>query len=207
MNTSSQTNVPQPPKQSAYTQPSNPVSQDPLEQRGQPQPQLSSTSGTSRRRYGDPPAAIHRTADSKPSSEDKLAKLEQDRQGKLQPECKRGHIDLEYGIEQQPAEGDIAAAVENNPNYSQGSSYTRVQPGAHAGAVGTSTPGFEQDTAAQMDRKRTEHDQILAQKAGKSPSSEGEEAERRQLRERKLKQDEQLDVKGAVKASTGDTAV
>ncbi|QKX55276.1 uncharacterized protein TRUGW13939_02368 [Talaromyces rugulosus] len=214
MDTSSQANVPQPPKQSAYTQPSNPVSQDPLEQRGQPQTQQlgatsqppSSSSRATRRGYGDAPAAIHRTADSKPSSDDKLAKLEQDRQQKLQPEYKRGHIDLEYGIEQQPAEGDIAAAVENNTNSSQGY-YNRVQPGAHAGPVGSSTPGYEQDMAAQMDRKRAEHDRVLAQKAEKSSGSEGDEAERRQLRERKLKQNEQLDVKGAVKASTGDPVV
>jgi hypothetical protein len=213
MDTSSQTNVPQPPKQSAYTQPSNPVSQTPLEQRGQPQTQQlgatsqqSLSSGTTRRGYGDAPAAIHRTANSKPSDDDKLAKLEQDRQQKLQPEYKRGHIDLEYGIEQQPAEGDIAAAVENSTNSSQGY-YKRVQPGAHAGPVGSSTPGFEQDTAAQMDRKRAEHDRVLVQKAEKSSDSEGDEAERRQLRERKLKQNEQLDVKSSVKASTGDPVV
>lgn len=216
MDTPSQTNVPQPPKGSAYVQPSNPVSQDPLEQRGQQQtqqlgaasqpPPPSSSRGTIRGGYGDAPAAIHRTANSKPASDDKLAKLEQDHQQKLQPEYKRGHIDLEYGVEQQPAEGDIAAAVENNTTSFQGN-YKRVQPGAHAGAVGSSTPGFEQDTAAQMDRKRAEHDQILRQKAEKGVDADGEEAERRQLRERELKQNEQLDVKGAIKASTGDPPV
>lgn len=207
MNTSSPTNVPQPPKQSAYTQPSNPVSQDPVEQRGQQQTQqFQSTSpgAATRGQYGDAPASIHRTANSKPASDENLAQLDQERQQKVEPERKRGHIELEYGVELQPAEGDIAAAVENK---TASSSYNRVQPGAHAGPVGSSTPGFEQDTAAQMDRKRAEHDRILGQNVGKSPSFEGEEAESHQLRERKLKESEQLDVKGAVEAGSGDPVV
>ncbi|KAH8692031.1 hypothetical protein BGW36DRAFT_303494, partial [Talaromyces proteolyticus] len=192
------TDVPQPPKQSAYTQPSNPVSRNPEERRGQAPTDayLSSSS-----RYGDAPPAIRRTAASKPSSGEKLAQLEEVHRQDIGPDGKRGHIDLEFGVEQQPAEGDIAAAVEGRPS--------RVQPGAHAGPVG-STPGFEQDTAAQMERKRAEHDRALREGGRESSARYGEEAvdaECRQVRERKLKLDQELDVKGAVKGATGDRVV
>jgi hypothetical protein len=206
------TDVPQPPKQTAYTQPSNPISRNPQEeqQRVQPQSQAqvdsssSPSSSSERRQYGDAPAAIHRTAESKPSSDENLARLEQEHSQKVNPEGKRGHIDLEYGIEQQPGEGYIATAVQGNTENTP-----RVQPGAHAGAVG-STPGYEQDTAAQMDRKRAEHDRILGEDGGsKSPAYYGEDVdvERRQARENKLRSNEELDVKGAVQNATGNVTV
>ncbi|OKL58697.1 hypothetical protein UA08_06022 [Talaromyces atroroseus] len=202
--------IPQPPKQTAYSQPSNPVSRNPQEeQREQPTTQRDSSSSIpgpeyTGRQYGDAPAAIHRTAESKPSSDENLAQLEQEHSQKVDPEGKRGHIDLEYGIEQQPSEGYIATAVHGNTENTP-----RVQPGAHAGPVG-STPGYEQDTAAQMDRKRTEHDHILGEDGGsKSPAYYGEDVdvERRRVRENKLKSNEELDVKSAVKNATGNVTV
>lgn len=207
--TSTTNNVPQPPKQTAYTQPSNPVSQNPQEeQRGQttqPDYYSSSSAAASRRQYGDAPTAIHRTAASQPSSDEKLAQLEREHSQAINPEGKRGHIDLEYGIEQQPREGYIASAVQGNTENTP-----RVQPGAHAGPVG-STPGYEQDTAAQMDRKKAEHDRILGEDGGKkSPAYYGGESvdvERRHVREHKLRMNEELDVQGAVKDATGNVTV
>lgn len=233
METTSQTDVPQPSKETAYTQASNPVSRNPQEQRGQPkQPSapdsslMYATSGTGSsvrsHEYGDAPQKpIHRTADSRPSSDEKLAELRHQREQEASPEGKRGHVDLEYGIEQQPREGDIAHAVEDN--HSESAPHQRVQPGVHAGAVGTSTPGFEQDTAAQMDRKRAEHDRMLGlgkqeEVEAKSPAYYGDadredevgggpDAEKRKVRQEKLRADQEVDVKSVVKEATGNAAV
>lgn len=165
----------------------------------------SSGSGLSEgRQYGDAPQAIHRTADSLPSSDEKLQQLEQERRQKQEPEGSRGHIDTEYGVEQAPKEGDIAKAV-----HGQTGNTPRVQPGAHSGAVG-STPGYEQDTAAQMDRKRAEHDRILGEDGGKSPAYYGDDdvdTERRQLRSDKMRRNEEVDVQGAVKDATDNVVV
>lgn len=208
MDTASQTDIPQPSKETAYTQPSNPVSRNPQEQRGQPnQPSapdsslMYATSGTGSstrtHEYGSAPQKpIHRTASSNPSSDSNLAHLQRKHDLETKPEGKRGHIDLEYGIEQQPREGDIAHAVEGD--HAESAPHQRVQPGVHAGAVGTSTPGFEQDTAAQMDRKRAEHDRMLGlgsreEIGAKSPADYGKEDE--------------VDVKGAVKDATRNVAV
>lgn len=226
MDTASQTEVPQPSKESAYTQTSNPVSQTPQEQRGnlskpqQPDSSLlyaTSGIGSSLRshEYGEPPEKlIRRTAESKPSSDAKLAQLVRERSQKMDSEGSRGHIDLEYGIEQQPSEGNIAHAVEDD--HAETAPHQRVQPGVHAGAVGTSTPGFEQDTAAQMDRKRAEHDQKLGlgRDAGaKSPPDLDTAAPSRAGggdgldQKEKARTDRGLDVQGAVRDATGNTVV
>jgi hypothetical protein len=56
-----------------------------------------------------------------------------------------------------------------------------------------------------MGRKRQEHDRILGDRYETSPPEpDGEAAEREALRQRKLKEEENLDVKGAVRAGTGD---
>lgn len=204
--------IPQPPTQATYTQPSNPISQTPVEQ-------LTATASTTRRR-GDPPPAIRRTPDSRPSSDVQLARLEREYRLRREREARSGAaLDTEYGVELQPSEGDIAAAVEGKNQYK------RAQAGAHAGPVGSAEgPGFvgqqEGNTAAQLDRKREEHDHILGRRAGRSPafdgSSSGEEGEekgsedvreRQQLRERKEKEKEELDVKGTVSSSTGNDVV
>ncbi|EEA23520.1 hypothetical protein TMatcc_002397 [Talaromyces marneffei ATCC 18224] len=233
MDTTSQTDIPQPSKEAAYTQPSNPVSRNPQEQRRQPnQPSAPdsglkyATSGTGSSVRGHdyseaPQKLIHRTADSNPSSDEKLAQRRQKHEQETSPEGKRGHVDLEDGIEQQPREGDIAHAVEDN--HSESAPHQRFQPGVHAGAVGTSTPGFEQDTAAQMDRKRAENYRMLGlgreeNVSAKSPKYYGDadkedkvgggvEAERTQVREEKLRTDQEVDAKGAVRDATGHVAV
>ncbi|KAL1964814.1 hypothetical protein VTN77DRAFT_6316 [Rasamsonia byssochlamydoides] len=200
--------IPQPPTQAAYNQPLNPISQTPVEQQH---------TSTTTRRYGDPPPAIRRTPDSRPSSDIQLLRLEKERRQQRDEEARRaGDIDTEYGVEQQPAEGYIAAAVEGKNQYN------RLQAGAHAGPVGSAQgPGFmgeQEDTAAEMDRKREEHDHILGQRAGKSPAfsgdsesegdgGDGTDVERQQLRERKRKEKEELDVKGSVSRGSGNVVV
>lgn len=134
-------------------------------------------------------------------------------------------VDTEYGIEQQPGEGDIARAVE-------GHSRGRMQAGAHAGAVGSAWgPGMpgtgagigigtgtgtetgmgegESDTA-DLGRKEEEHWRILGEKVGRSPGGEDGEAElaeRERVREKKLRQDRELRPKDVVKEATGDPVV
>jgi hypothetical protein len=213
--------VPQPPKQATYDQPSNPVDQDPVEQRTAGRTTRSQAAATdsspsssfsnNRRQYGDPPAAIHRNPASKPSSDDQLARLEEERVQRRAEEGSRSNdIDTEYGVEQQPTEGHIAAAVEGKNQYN------RLQAGAHSGPVGSAQgPGYmgeEPDTAADIGRKRDEHDRILGQSGGKSPRYLGEEddsteAERRRVKERKLKEERELDVKGTVGKGTGNVVV
>ncbi|KAJ9252155.1 hypothetical protein DTO207G8_4988 [Paecilomyces variotii] len=221
MSTATTSQPPQPPKQTAYTQDVNPVSQTPAEQRPgsgtQAQPVYASSSSSSSRQYGDAPPAIHRTADSLPSSDDKVAQLQKKRERERKESLSGAEVDTEYGVEQQPAEGRIAAAVEEKQERA------REQAGAHSGPVGSAggpgAPGFgeEGDFAKNLDKKRENHDRILGQKAGKSPPPpdevEGQEAaegtvqERERLRQRKLKEDEELDVKGAVKQGTHDAVV
>lgn len=111
-------------------------------------------------------------------------------------------VDLEYGVELQPNEGDIAEGVENKGQRA------RAQAGAHAGPVGSAEgpghPGFgeERDLAADMTRKRTEHDQVLGDRVGQSPAPPEEET-----RQRKMEQDGEIDVKQAVEEGTGRPVV
>ncbi|EAW14229.1 uncharacterized protein ACLA_072620 [Aspergillus clavatus NRRL 1] len=185
----------QPPKQAAYDQTKNPITQTPQEQRISSQP----------RQRGDPVSSItRRTADSNPSNDEELARVKEKRQREQKNLQAASNVDLEYGVEQQPAEGDIAQAVKHK------SERARAQAGAHAGPVGNAqgpgSPGFgeERDLAADMGRKREGHDRILGDRVGQSPAEpDGEAAEREALRQRKLKEEKNLDVKGAVHAGTG----
>ncbi|KAJ5817359.1 hypothetical protein N7447_009592 [Penicillium robsamsonii] len=188
---------PQPPKQAAYAQSSNPVSHTPQEQRA-----------TEDRHHGDTIGTIKRTASSQPSSDEARARLSaQHQQHEHEPNA--SDVDLEYGVEQQPAEGYIADTVQR-----KGMGIQRAQPGAHAGPVGSSGgpghPGFGEadDLAANLGAKRVEHDRILGDRVGKSPvEPEGEAAEREGVRRRMLEKEERLDVEGAVKQATGDPVV
>lgn len=185
----------QPPKQASYNQPQNPIDQTPQER--------------NLRSRGDPvPAITRRTPNSNPSNPDSLAELTHQRdesQSRLQnaPE-----VDLDYGVEQQPSEGDIADAVEHK------SLRARAQAGAHAGPVGSAEgPGHagfaeERDLVADLPRKRAEHDQVLGERVGQSPPEpDGETAEREAVRQRKLQQEKEIDVKGAVEDGTGSRVV
>lgn len=217
MSTATTSQPSQPPKQTAYTQNTNPVSQNPTEQRAGSGAQAQPVYASSSSQRGNAPSAIHRTADSLPSSDDKLARLQKQRERERKESLSGAEVDTEYGVEQQPAESQIAAAVEGKQERA------RAQAGAHSGPVGSAggpgAPGFgeEGDFAKNMDKKREEHDRILGQKAGKSPpppdEKEGQEAaegavqERERLRQRKLKEDEELDVKSAVKQGTHDAVV
>lgn len=188
----------QPPKQAAYTQASNPVSLTPQEQQTRAQPA---------RQYGDALASItRRTADSTPSNDEARARLQEQHRKEQREMQNAPSTDLEYGVEQQPAEGYIADTVER-----KGMGMKRAQEGAHAGPVGSAIgpghPGFgeERDLAADLGRKQEEHERILGDRVGQSPSEPDQEAaEREAVRYRKLRQDENLDVKDTVKEATGE---
>ncbi|KAI9926478.1 hypothetical protein ASPWEDRAFT_693466 [Aspergillus wentii DTO 134E9] len=188
----------QPPKEAAYKQPQNPVTHSPLEQRD-----------ISQRQRGDPvPSIFRRAADSKPSNDENIAHLTERHQREQRTMQAVPDVDLQYGVEQQPSEGNIADAVEHKKERA------RAQAGAHAGPVGSASgpghPGFgeERDLAADMARKREEHDRVLGERVGQSPPEpDGETAEREAVRQRKLKQHQNLDVKSAVHEATGDPVV
>ncbi|KAJ5641267.1 hypothetical protein N7490_005267 [Penicillium lividum] len=187
----------QPPKQAAYTQPLNPVSHIPQEQRAPA------------RHHEDAPGVITRGASSKPSSDEARARLNEQHRLEQERMLNSPDVDLEYGVEQQPAEGYIADAVER-----KGMGMQRAQAGAHAGPVGSAGgpghPGFgeERDLAAHMGEKRAEHDRILGEKIGQSPlEPEYDVAEREAARERKLRQNEDVDVAGAVREASGNPVV
>lgn len=184
MKTRSQTAQPaQPPMEAAYTQASNPISQTPSEQR---------TPAPPTRQYGDPTTSITRGSSSQPSNDDARAHLEAKHRQEREHMQQRPDTDLEYGVEQQPAEGYIADTVSR-----KGMGMQRAQAGAHAGPVGSAAgpghPGFgeERDLAANMDQKRAEHDHLLGD------TQDRDVAEREAVRERKLKRNEE--VEGALK--------
>jgi hypothetical protein len=198
MQTRSQTAQPaQPPKEAAYTQSTNPVSHTPQEQRAPAEPV---------RRHGDSIAAITRTAKSNPSSDEARENLAQQHELHERELHNASDVDLEYGVEQQPSEGYIAAAVQN-----KGMGIQRAQAGAHSGPVGSAGgpghPGLgeQDDFMANIDQKRNEHDRILGDRVGHSPAPPDQEvSDRETVRQQKLDQNQHLDVKGAVEEATGD---
>lgn len=190
----------QPPKQAAYEQASNPASHRPQEQRAPTQ---------QTRQHGDSLPSITRTADSNPSSDEVRARLDAQRQQEKRQRQNASNVDLEYGIEQQPAEGYIADSVER-----KGMGMNRAQAGAHAGPVGSAGgpghPGFGEqgDLAAGMDQKRKEHDRVLGERVGQSPSApDNDVAEREAVRQQKLERNENVDAEEAVKKATGEPVV
>lgn len=188
----------QPPKQAAYAQASNPVSNNSQEQRA---------TEAATRHHGDAPAAITRGANSKPSSDEARTHLTEQRRLEQERMLNSPDVDLEYGVEEQPAEGYIADSVKR-----KGMGMRRAQAGAHAGPVGSAGgpghPGFgeQKDLAAHMDEKRAMHDSMLEQKLEHNPP-EYDVADREAARQRKLKQNEDLDVAGAIKEASGDPVV
>ena len=180
----------QPPEQASYYQSNNPVTHNPQEHQ------------QSQRHRGDPvPVISHRDANSKPADDER----QQGRQRGKQDAEDAANVDLEYGVEQQPSEGSIAEAVEHKGTRA------RTQAGAHAGPVGSAHgPGYsgfgeEDNEAADLGRKREEHDQVLGDRVGQSPPEpEGEAAEMELVSQQKMKLDDQLDVKDVVHDATGD---
>ena len=186
----------QPPKQEAYTQASNPVSQTPQEQR---------TSAPKTRGYDHAGSSItHRTADSRPSNDEALSQLEAQRKQEGRKKQNMPNVDLEYGVEQQAAEGYIADSVERK---GAGMNYAQID--AHADGLGAAAvpghPGFgeQTDLADHMDQKRAEHERNLHEKSQHdSSSSQYDVAEREAVRNRKMRQSEDMDVKRAAKEAT-----
>ncbi|KAJ5937528.1 hypothetical protein N7454_003870 [Penicillium verhagenii] len=187
----------QPPKEAAYAQASNPVSHYSQEQRA------------SLRQHGDASSAITRDANSNPSNDEARARLGAQRSLQQERLYSSPDVDLEYGVEEQPAEGYIADVVER-----KGMGMQRARAGAHAGPVGSAGgpghPGFgeQRDLAAHMDEKRRDHDRMLSEKIGEDPSDpQYDVAARESTRQRKLRQDEGVDVAGAVGEASGDPVV
>jgi hypothetical protein len=113
----------QPPKQAAYAQSSNPVTHTP--QSNEQAPNRFDTTATQS-------GTIKRTAESKPSSDEERARLSAQHHQHEQELHNAPDVDLEYGVEQQPAEGYIADTVQR-----KGMGMQRAQAGAHAGPVGS----------------------------------------------------------------------
>ncbi|KAE8358840.1 hypothetical protein BDV27DRAFT_163187 [Aspergillus caelatus] len=201
----------QPPKTSTYIQPKNPISQTPLEQR------IPST-----RHHGNNVPAIIRGPQSKPSNSDALSKHTRTPKQKQRDLHSAADVDTEYGLEQQPAEGDIAARVEGK------SARAREQAGAHAGPVGSmfgpgcpatafASSGFGSGSAGdggelrELGRKREEHDRMLGERVGQSPAEPDGDfdggSEREEAWRRKLEREEEVDVGSAVREGTGNAVV
>ncbi|KAE8143430.1 hypothetical protein BDV38DRAFT_277452 [Aspergillus pseudotamarii] len=207
---------PQPPKTNTYTQPKNPISQTPLEQQDQEQ-RISST-----RYHGDNVPAITRDPQSKPSNSDALSENTQTRKQQQRNLHSAANVDTEYGVEQQPAEGDIAARVEGK------SARAREQAGAHAGPVGsmlgpgcpaiaTASSDFDSVSAGDggelrgLGRKREKHDRMLGERVGQSPAEPDGDfdggSEREEAWRRKLEREEDVDVGSAVREGPGSAVV
>ncbi|KAE8344327.1 hypothetical protein BDV24DRAFT_160469 [Aspergillus arachidicola] len=193
----------QPPKTTTYTQPKNPISQTPLEQDQQQEQRT--------RHHGDNVQTITRGPQSRPSNSDALSEHTQRKQ---QPRDlhSAANVDTEYGVEQQPAEGDIAARVQGK------STRAREQAGAHAGPVGSALgPGCPASASAgdggelrELGRKREEHDRILGERVGRSPAEPEEvedSSERDRAWRRKLEREGEVDVGSAVGEGTGSAVV
>lgn len=159
------------------------------------------------RSHGDAPVAITRGADSNPSSDEARTRLTEQRRLEQERMLNSPDVDLEYGVEEQPAEGYIADSVKR-----KGMGMQRAQAGAHAGPVGSASgpghPGFgeQSDLAAHMGEKREVHDRILEEKARHNPPG-NDVADREAARQRKLRQNEDLDVAAVVKEASGDPVV
>ncbi|PYH93918.1 hypothetical protein BO71DRAFT_399259 [Aspergillus ellipticus CBS 707.79] len=178
----------QPPKQAAYNQSANPVEHNPLEQR---------TAQYQKTQRGN--SSTTRTADSQPSNDEAPRRLNAEHEQKRRAMQSTPDVGTEYGVEQQPAEGDIAHAVEGKSAEAR----ARVQAGGSA--MGPGTLGYEKGQAADLDRKMKEHGQMLGQRVSQSPA--GPEAQNELVRERKLKQESELDVQGAVNKGSGGAFV
>ncbi|BCS02118.1 uncharacterized protein AKAW2_60382S [Aspergillus luchuensis] len=181
---------PQPPKQAAYNQPTNPVTHTPSEQRtSQSSSQNPSQYDHLPRHRGDALSPITRNAASQPSNSNTNPNTSKHQEAMRNA---ASTLDTEYGVEQQPAEGDIARAVQGKSADAR----ARAQAGAHAGAVGSAegpgAPGYEKGEMADLDQKREMHDRMLGDRVGQSPAEPEDE-----VRRRKLRQDEEVDVVGA----------
>ncbi|KAF9886530.1 hypothetical protein FE257_011301 [Aspergillus nanangensis] len=188
----------QPPKQAAYDQANNPVTHTPREQRLPPHQE---------RIYGNHIDAINRrAASSKPSSDEAIAHLmaehrEEERQMQNEPD-----VDLEYGVEQQPNEGEIAYAVEHRSEEAR----QRAEVGAHAGpGHPTYHPGGEErDYAADMARKKKDHDRVLGERVGHNPPEpDAETVERELLWERRVKEQRDFHPGEIIHEATGEPVV
>ncbi|KAB8265355.1 hypothetical protein BDV32DRAFT_144645 [Aspergillus pseudonomiae] len=187
----------QPPKSTTYTQPQNPISQTPLEQHKQ-----------RARHHGDNVPTITRGPQSRPSNSDALSALNQTRKQQQRDLHFAADVDRQYGAEQQPNEGSIAANVEGKNARARG------QAGAHAGPVGSALgPGYPASASAaaaaaagdggevrELGRKE-EHKWMLGERVGRSPTEPDGDFDGGSERE------EEVDAGRAVREGTGSAVV
>ncbi|PWY89119.1 hypothetical protein BO70DRAFT_426785 [Aspergillus heteromorphus CBS 117.55] len=138
----SQSQPSQPPKQAAYTQSTNPIDHTPLEQRT-PKPNPTT----------QPPPP--------PSNDEALRQLNAKRAEQRTALQDTPDVDTEYGVEQQPAEGDIARAVEGKTAERRAQAQEQAQTGAE---MRPGDPGYEKGQAADLDRKGEEHERMLGER-------------------------------------------
>ncbi|PLB33248.1 uncharacterized protein BDW47DRAFT_6348 [Aspergillus candidus] len=202
--------LPEPPKQAAYNQPSNPVSHTPAEQRilstHQQQPLLSQFTRQGARvtrHAGDIDVDAAKDTSHHPSSSS--SPYPSASSANTSPDIKND-INIGYGVEQQPSEGYIAHAVKDdsrdnviNNNIKDDSPREHLE--------GCDGYDEEDDLMAHMGRKRREHDRVLRERLeGSSPGTDVGSVEREALRRRKM-EEERLDVVGAVRRGTGSPVV
>ncbi|PLN76011.1 hypothetical protein BDW42DRAFT_179611 [Aspergillus taichungensis] len=208
------TQLPEPPKQAAYNQPSNPVSHTPAEQRilsTHQQQQASQPSqflrqgGRVTRHAGDIDVnAAEATSHHHPSSSSSYPTAAADNTD-TNTNIKND-IDIGYGVEQQPNEEYIAHAVQGNTRDHNINNTNDGSPREHL--EGCDGYDEEDDLMAHMGRKRREHDRVLRERVERSsPGIDVQSVEREALRRRKLEEEERLDVVGAVRRGTGSPVV
>ena len=201
--------LPEPPKQAAYNQPSNPVSHTPAEQRilsthQQQSSQFPRQGGRVTRHAGDIDVDTAQATPHHPSASSSYPTAATDNTTNTNA---KNDIDIGYGVEQQPDEGYIAHAVRGNTRDNNINSTNDDAPREHL--EGCDGYDEEDDLMAHMGRKRREHDRVLRERVeGSSPRrTDVESAEREALRRRKLEEEERLDVVGAVRRGTGSPVV
>ncbi|PKY07160.1 hypothetical protein P168DRAFT_287657 [Aspergillus campestris IBT 28561] len=203
--------LPEPPKQAAYNQPSNPVSHTPAEQRilstHQQQPQSSQFTrqgGKVTRHAGDIVIDTAKDTSHRPSSSSSPYTTASSANTNADI---KNDMNIGYGVEQQPNEGYIAHAVEDNSRYNNNNINNIKDDSPREHLEGCDGYDEEDDLMAHMSRKRREHDRVLRERMeGSSPGADVGCVEREALRRRKL-EEERLDVVGAVRRGTGSPVV
>lgn len=218
---------PQPPKECVYTQPLNPAhtTRTPAEEelsthlRDQP-PRPPPQHQHHQRWYGEPQSprtpptpTIHRTGFSPPSSDAELERLERAHDNRRAHETsdRQEDIDLEYGVELQPSECDIAAAVTGRERrWRSRTESLEVLPKEEVEGqednglgYGRSFPKVYND----LDRKKVAHENLLREWVeSEQQGDQGGEStvcERERARRRRIQQDSDVDIKGSITSSSG----
>ncbi|KAK2764541.1 hypothetical protein FQN54_009236 [Arachnomyces sp. PD_36] len=211
---------PQPPKECVYTQPHNPAhtTRTPAEETLSIHPphEPHEPHQHHQRQYGEPQSprtppspTIHRTAFSRPSSDTQLERLERihDEHRAHETTEREGDIDLEYGVELQPAECDIAAAVTRKEKLWRSRTESSEVLPKEDRDVPPSNGKPVLKVYDDLERKKVAHEALLMDwmESGE-PGDQGAEStvcERERARRKRMKQDRELDVRESVTGGSG----